>query len=128
MASKFWTGGSSSDEESEHSSDEEVKVPSRFAAAAESESSDEDDEVEVKRVVKSARDKRFEEFAQILAKIKNSMKINDWNNILEGKNGDLIGWFLTYSQILIDSTNNLIRPNKSFKKKEFLVFTSVVWC
>jgi len=34
-----------------------------------------------KRVVKSTRDKRFEELTDTIKRIKNAMKINDWNTI-----------------------------------------------
>ncbi|KAK9454119.1 eukaryotic translation initiation factor 3 subunit 8 N-terminus-domain-containing protein [Dipodascopsis uninucleata] len=51
---------------------------SRFLRGEESEDSDED---ELKRVVKSAKDKRLEEIDSIIRSIDNAKKINDWVHI-----------------------------------------------
>lgn len=83
--SRFFAAGSSSDDESGSSSDDDkVKVPSKFAKE---ESSSEDEEVveNVKRVAKSARDRRYEEFDSILNKIVTIIKSNDWTSLVDGE-------------------------------------------
>lgn len=74
-----------SEEESEMSEDEgqkETKKKSRFLRSdSEGEESDED----VKRVVKSARDKRLEEMEATGKVMDNALKINDWVAISNGK-------------------------------------------
>ena len=47
--------------------------------------SDEEDEDDVRRVVKSAKDKRFEEMRSIVHAIDNARKINDWVALQTGK-------------------------------------------
>ncbi|KAI0074152.1 eukaryotic translation initiation factor 3 subunit 8 [Panus rudis PR-1116 ss-1] len=67
----------SSDEESEMSDEEqkETKKKPRFLV---SDSEDEDSDEDVKRVVKSAKDKRLEEMEASGKSIDNALKINDW--------------------------------------------------
>jgi len=88
--SKFFAGGSSSSEESESedesnfasdsSSDDgdkpQTSAPLGRAAFLKSDSEDSDDEV---RVVKSAKDRRWEAMASTVKSMKNHIKINDWN-------------------------------------------------
>ncbi|KAI0212557.1 Eukaryotic translation initiation factor 3 subunit C [Lamellibrachia satsuma] len=76
--SRFFAAGSDSDSESS-SSDEEVPVrpigiskPMQWS----------DEEEEVKRVVRSAKDKRFEELKEIIKKTRNHKKIKDMAKIL----------------------------------------------
>jgi len=85
--SRFFVGGSSSEEESEEErsggeeEEEQVQKPAaRPSKGVDALSSDEELEPK-KRVVKSTRDKRFEELTDTVKRIKNAMKINDWNTI-----------------------------------------------
>jgi len=78
---------SSSEEEDSDDSDEEQKVGatgqkvSRFLATG---SDDEDSDEEVKRVVKSAKDKRLDEMEATGNSMNNALKINDWTAISTG--------------------------------------------
>ncbi|KAI0000335.1 eukaryotic translation initiation factor 3 subunit 8 [Russula vinacea] len=65
---------SSSSSESESEDEDEGKTKSRFLRDSDEEESDED----VKRVVKSARDKRLEEMEATGKAMDNALKINDW--------------------------------------------------
>ncbi|CAG8453987.1 9758_t:CDS:10 [Paraglomus brasilianum] len=98
MSSRFFRGGSESESESEESltSDEELSddlseeesedeterqpiaagAKGRFIRGVVSDSDDSADEV--KRVVKSAKDKKLEEIETSVRSIENAMKINDW--------------------------------------------------
>ncbi|TMW56442.1 hypothetical protein Poli38472_006452 [Pythium oligandrum] len=84
MASRFWQAGSSSEEEdSDYSSSSEVEISQQSQARAASRwavMSDSDSEEEV-RVVKSAKDKAFDNLEKSCDAIKNHMKINDWSKI-----------------------------------------------
>jgi len=80
---RFWLNPDDSDEDLYSSEDEtqeqEVKpTQSRFAIDFDEE------EEEEKRVVRSARDKKLDEIQQSIKKLRNSMKINDWNSISSG--------------------------------------------
>lgn len=57
---------------------------SRFMRGFAGSDSDEDSDEDVKRVVKSARDKRFDEMRSIVKSLKNAQKINDWVAIQNG--------------------------------------------
>lgn len=59
---------------------------SRFMRGADESDSDED---EVKKVIKSAKDKRFEEVEGIIKNIENAQRIGDWVAISKG---ELRGW------------------------------------
>lgn len=95
VASKWMKGSSdsdSSDESSESdsdssssgsSSDEGDKKPSRFLKG--DSDSDEESEEETKRVVKSHKDKRFDEMRGIVHAIENGRKINDWVAVQNGE-------------------------------------------
>ncbi|BFG19417.1 hypothetical protein CerSpe_056910 [Prunus speciosa] len=90
MSSRFWTqpGSSSEDEESDY--DEEVEntggeattepVGNRYLEVNQSDSDDPDDE---RRVVRSAKDKRFDELSATVHQMKNAMNINDWVSLQE---------------------------------------------
>jgi translation initiation factor 3 subunit C len=79
--SKFFAKGGSSDEddseseESEQEDQQQVKKKPNFFL-----DSDSDDDNK-KRVVKSHKDKRFDELLDIIKLIKNAMRNNDWNSI-----------------------------------------------
>ncbi len=77
---------SSDEEESEMSSDEEEQAQKkpklgRFVHGA---SSDDESDEDVKRVVKSARDKRLDEMEATGKSMENALKINDWVAISTG--------------------------------------------
>lgn len=76
MSRFFATGGS--DSESESSSEEEQIIhrpaPATFTFS--------DDEEEIKRVVRSTKEKRYEELSNIIKNIKNHRKIKDMSSIL----------------------------------------------
>eukprot|EP00249_Psilotum_nudum_P024381 c29170_g1_i4 orf=168-3074(+) len=91
MASRFWTQHSDSETEEESEVEDEVPVgvqdggataeaASKYLTQAASDSDDSDDQ---RRIVRSAKDKRFEEMGNTVDQIKNSMKINDWVSIQE---------------------------------------------
>lgn len=84
--SRFFNAGSSSESESDHSESDEqetLRVPSKFArgAAADDESSEGEP---TKRVVRSAKDRRFDELQDTIKQLKNHININDWNAIHNG--------------------------------------------
>ncbi|KAL9247884.1 hypothetical protein vseg_021264 [Gypsophila vaccaria] len=89
--SRFWTqGGSDTEEEaSEYESEEEVEVGrdaggdaagSKYLRENDSDSDASDDQ---RRVVVSAKDKRFQELSATVEQMKNAMKINDWVSLQE---------------------------------------------
>ncbi|KAE9331431.1 Eukaryotic translation initiation factor 3 subunit C [Phytophthora rubi] len=83
MASRFWAGSSSSEEESDVSDVSDVETSQQQAARAASRwavQSDSDSDEEV-RVVKSAKDKALENMERNCVALKNHMKINDWTQI-----------------------------------------------
>ncbi|CAN4110823.1 unnamed protein product [Withania somnifera] len=91
MASRFWTQGDSESEEEESDYEQEDEGPaettdapagpgSRYLAA---DDSDSDTSNGQKRIVRSAKDKRFEELSATVDQMKNAMKINDWVSLQE---------------------------------------------
>ncbi|CAN7985158.1 unnamed protein product, partial [Ixodes hexagonus] len=77
--SRFFATGSDSESESESS--EEEQIPQK-AAAVTSAYAFSDDEEETKRVVRSTREKRYEEITEIIKQIKNHKKIKDMSKLL----------------------------------------------
>jgi translation initiation factor 3 subunit C len=81
------SSSSESESEDEDESDDEgavhkeAKPKSRFLRDSDEEESDE----EIKRVVKSARDKRLEEMEATGKAMDNALKINDWIAISSGR-------------------------------------------
>lgn len=92
MGSRFWDQGNSDSEENEsdYSGDEETAVDdsdvregtadNKYLKTNDSDSEDSDDQ---KRVVVSAKDKRFQEMSATVEQMKNAIKINDWVSLQE---------------------------------------------
>uniref|UniRef100_A0A7I4DL80 Eukaryotic translation initiation factor 3 subunit C n=1 Tax=Physcomitrium patens TaxID=3218 RepID=A0A7I4DL80_PHYPA len=91
MASKFWgNSDSESDEDSQlsdHDEDEVIiggeeaeKIADKYRIGGDSDSDESDDQ---RRVVRSAKDKRFDELAQTTVQIQNQININDWVQLQE---------------------------------------------
>jgi len=81
MASRFFRAGSS-DSETEESEEEEIVQTKKTAPSAARVFQFSDDEDDQKRVVRSAKDKRFEVLHTAIKHMRNSMKINDSAKVL----------------------------------------------
>jgi len=83
MSSKFFATGDSSESEEEveepqqKTATEVAPAPKSFAA----ESSDEEED-DQQRIVRSEKDKRFDQLKAIVKALNNAIKIADWVNIL----------------------------------------------
>nr|XP_033801507.1 eukaryotic translation initiation factor 3 subunit C [Geotrypetes seraphini] len=80
--SRFFATGSDSESESSLSGDELIPKPAGGTYAKQPHLLS-DDEEDTKRVVRSAKDKRFEELANLIKTIRNAMKIRDVTKCLE---------------------------------------------
>ncbi len=81
---------SSESEEESEMSDDEVKEDKKKSRFLRSMSDDEDSDEDVKRVVKSARDKRLDEMEASGKAMDNAIKINDWVAISNGSSRALV--------------------------------------
>ncbi|GFX32606.1 eukaryotic translation initiation factor 3 subunit C [Trichonephila clavipes] len=78
--SRFFAG---SDTESESSSSEEEQIPHKVQGIS-SAYNFSDEEEDIKRIVRTAREKRYEELTDIIKQMKNHKKIKDMNKLLTG--------------------------------------------
>lgn len=91
-SSTFWLQGDDDSDEDIYSSgsdDEHDEQPQQKQAATSRYTFDSDDEEEAKRVVRSAKEKRFEELQECIKKLRNGLNINDWKKVDDGTFADL---------------------------------------
>jgi len=81
MSSKFFATGDSSESEDEVPDKEQQKTPEVTPAPSRT-TEDSDDEEDQQRVVRSEKDKRFDQLKSIIKALQNAMKISDWASIL----------------------------------------------
>jgi translation initiation factor 3 subunit C len=86
MSSSFWLQGDDDSDEDIYSSGSEAEQdeqPQQKQATSRY-TFDSDDEEEAKRVVRSAKEKRFEELQECIKKLRNGLNINDWKKVDDG--------------------------------------------
>ncbi|CAH1233219.1 EIF3C [Branchiostoma lanceolatum] len=82
MSSRFFATGSDSESESSSESEEQTVVQAKSTVTTKVFAFS-DDEEETKRVVRSAKDKRFEELQNVIKQLRNHKKIKDISKVLE---------------------------------------------
>jgi len=81
MTSKFFASGSSSESEDEVEEPQQKTTTEATPAPARFESSDEDED-DQQRIVRSEKDKRFDQLKSIIKALTNAIKVKDWVNIV----------------------------------------------
>jgi len=83
MASKFWANASDTASDSSGSeSEDDIQVQKKLVSTSKYNLESSSEEEDTKRVVKSAKDKRYDEMRVIIKAMKNHMKINDFVSLL----------------------------------------------
>ncbi|CAN6829363.1 unnamed protein product [Brassica oleracea] len=83
MTSRFFAQGTTDSEDESDYEEEITEVQNNIDSRYLDGGSDDDDDTDTKRVVKPAKDKRFEEMTHTVEQMKNAMKINDWVSLQE---------------------------------------------
>ncbi|CAN7014069.1 unnamed protein product [Brassica oleracea var. botrytis] len=83
MTSRFFAQGATDSEDESDYEEEITEVQNNIDSRYLDGGSDDDDDTDTKRVVKPAKDKRFEEMTHTVEQMKNAMKINDWVSLQE---------------------------------------------
>ena len=86
-----------SEEESEEDEEGKGKTGANKFLKSDDEESEESSDEERPTLVKSAKDKRFEELEATIKSIENAEKINDWAHISSGRRRSRRGGMIAYS-------------------------------